>query len=114
MMVAIILIASVSSYGQSYVSKKQHINTVNGQYIETNDNMYIKIENERILITDRKGLKVYEEFKLGETKKGDVIVRYSFNQSSEGSTGKPEIIRRSLDSFTNKSSKIIYELTLLN
>ena len=48
---------------------------------------------------------------MGETKKGDKITRWSFNSASDGTTGKDELVRRTKDTFTEKTSKIVYELT---
>ncbi len=99
-----------NTYAQKFISKKQHINTVNNQYIETNDNMFFVVQGEKVMVTNKKGDKIYEEFNLGETKRGDVIVKYSINQVNESTTGKKELVRRSKDTFTEKTSKIVYEL----
>ena len=96
---------------EHFVSRKQHINSINGEYFLNQVNTYFTINGDKIINTDRKRKKVFEEFILGETKKGDKIIRWSFNEVSDGTTGKQELVRRTLDTFTNKSSKIIYELT---
>ena len=103
------VLVSVTSYGQKYVSKKQHINTINNQYIESSNSLYIAIDDDKIKFTNKKGDKVFDEFKLGETKKGDEIIKYSLEVNDE----KKVLIRKSLDTFTNKSSKLVYELTLV-
>ena len=43
--------------------------------------------------------------------KGDNITRWSFNSASDGTTGKDELVLRTKDTFTEKTSKIVYELT---
>jgi hypothetical protein len=114
LLVLTMVLMSYVSYGQKYVSKKQHINTINNQYMLNQVNTYFIIEGDKILNTDKSGNKIFDEYIIGETKKGDMIIRYSLNTISEGTTGKIELVRKSLDTFTNKSSKIVYELTPIN
>jgi hypothetical protein len=109
----VLVLMSYVSYGQKYVSKKQHINTINNQYMLGQVNTYFIIEGDKILNTDKNGNKIFDQYIIGETKKGDMVIRYSLNTISEGTTGKIELVRKSLDTFTNKSSKIVYELTLV-
>jgi hypothetical protein len=97
-----------------YVSRQSHINTINNQYMLSQGNLYFTIEGNKIFLTNKDGTKKLEEYTMGDTKKGDQTIRYSFNNASEGTTGKDELVRRSLDNFTNKSSKIVYELIPLD
>ena len=107
------VLVSFVSYGQKYVSKKQHMNTINNQYILGQSNEYFIIKGDKILSTNKKGTEIYEEYFIGEVKKGDVTIKCNLNTISEGTTGKMELVVRRLDTFTNKSSKIVYELTLV-
>ncbi len=100
---------SATVFGQNYVSRKQHINTINGDYVLGQANTYFTIDGDKIINTNKKGKKVFATYKMGETKKGDNITRWSFN--SAGTTGKAELVRRTKDTFTEKTSKIVYELT---
>ena len=110
LLVLTLILGTLVSNGQEYVSRKQHINTINNQYVLGQSNIYFTIKDGKILNTDRKGIDVYEEYVIGEVKKGDVIVKCNLNSISEGTTGKIELVVRRLDTFTNKSSKITYEL----
>ena len=74
-------------------------------------NTFFTIDGDKIINTNKKGSKVYDTFVMGETTKGDKVTRWSFNSASDGTTGKDELVRRSKDTFTNKTSKIVYELT---
>lgn len=106
-----LLFISASVFGQDYVSRKQHINTINGDYMLNQVNTYFTINGDKIINTNKKGNKVFETYMMGETTKGDVIIRWSFNSAEDGTTGKDELVRRTKDTFTNKTSKIVYELT---
>jgi hypothetical protein len=114
LLVLTMVLVSFVSYGQRYVSRKQHINTINNEYVLGQSNIYFTIEGNKILNTDRKGIKVFDEYSIGETKKGDMIIRYSINTTNEVTGGKISLIFKSLDTFTNKSAKIVYELTLID
>ena len=105
---------SATVFGQNYVSRKQHINTINGDYVLGQANTYFTIDGDKIINTNKKGNKVFETYTMGETKKGDNIIRWSFNSASDGTTGKDELVRRTKDTFTEKTSKIVYELTPKN
>ena len=105
---------SFVSYGQEYVSRKQHINTINNQYVLGQSNQYFTIKGDKILSTNKTGSEVYEEYIIGDAKKGDVTIKCNLNTISEGTTGKMELVVRRLDTFTNKSSKIVYELIPIN
>ena len=109
-LILMMLSTSLISYGQKYVSRKQHINTMNNQYVLGQSNIYFTIDGNKVLNTDRKGIKVFDEYTIGETKKGDLIIKYSIGEVTEG---KISLIYKSLDTFTNKSAKIVYELTLI-
>jgi hypothetical protein len=77
-------------------------------------NQYFTIKGDKVLLTNKKGSEVYEEYIIGEVKKGDVTIKCNLNTISEGTTGKMELVVRRLDTFTNKSSKIVYELIPIN
>jgi hypothetical protein len=109
-LVLLLVLVSFVSYGQRYVSRKQHINTINNEYVLGQSNIYFTIEGNKILNTDRKGIKVFDEYTIGETKKGDEIIKYSVEVNND----KKILLRKSMDMFTNKSSKLIYELTLID
>jgi len=111
LLVLSMMLISFVSYGQRYVSRKQHMNTINNQYVLGQSNIYFTIEGNKILNTNKEGTKIFEEYAIGEIKKNDVVIRYSLNTIGEGTTGKMELVRKSLDTFTNKSAKIVYELT---
>jgi len=106
-----LLFISATVFGQNYVSRKQHINTINGDYMLNQVNTFFTIDGDKIINTNKKGSKVYDTFVMGEITKGDKVTRWSFNSASDGTTGKDELVRRSKDTFTNKTSKIVYELT---
>jgi hypothetical protein len=103
---------SLSAFSQNYVSRKSHITTVNGDYVEGKATSYITIDGEDILFTNKKGNKVASRYKMGETTKGDNVTRWSFTPASEGTTGKDELTQRGKDTFTNKTYKIVYEIQL--
>ena len=92
---------SATVFGQNYVSRKQHINTINGDYVLGQANTYFTIDGDKIINTNKKGKKVFATYTMGEIKKGDNITRWSFN--SAGTTGKAELVRRTKDTFTEKS-----------
>jgi hypothetical protein len=114
LLVLSMVLMSFVSYGQEYVSRKQHINTINNQYVLGQSNQYFTIKGDKILSTNKKGNEVYEEYTIGDVKKGDVTIKCNLNTISEGTTGKMELVVRRLDTFTNKSSKIVYELIPIN
>jgi hypothetical protein len=113
LLVLTMVLVSFVSYGQKYVSKQQHINTINNQYQLTQTINYFTIKDGKILNTNKSGDKIFQEYMLGEVKKGDIITKYILNSKEEGTTGKIEFVIKQLDTFTSKSFKIVYELTLV-
>ncbi len=109
--ISFFLLTNLMFSQKHFVSRKQHINSINGKYFLGQVNTYFTIDGDTIINTDRKREEVFVKIVLGETKMGDEIIKWSFNEISEGLTGKQELVRRSIDTFTNNSSKIVYELT---
>jgi hypothetical protein len=110
LLLVLFFFVSIVSYGQKYISKKQFINTINNQLIETNNHLFITIDGDKIQFTNKSGEKILLEYKMGETKKEDEIIKYSLVDIDDNIKIK-KLVRKSFDSFTNKGSKLIYELT---
>lgn len=108
----IITIISVGFFntlqGQNYISKKQHINTINNRYLLNQVNTYFTIKGDSIINTDRRRRKIYEVVLNNEIiTKGDKKEKWSYYKND---MGQFVIEYKSRDTFTEKSSKIIYEL----
>ena len=102
----ILLFISFNSFGQEFVSKKQMINTVNNKYVEYDTKIYLSIKDDIIsLYTNKKMNKVFETHKIGITETDDWKIKWSYD------TSKNTLTKRGVDTFTDKSYKMVYELS---
>ena len=106
-----ILITATVSYSQNFVSRNQHITNIRGQYIMTQGNEYFTIKGDTIVKTDRKMKEKFDTFIVDKTiQKGDSKTKWDIIKG-----GKDEIVSlriRGVDTFTEKSFQIIYELVI--
>jgi len=107
----IALFTTAISYGQNFVSRKQHITNVRGEYIMNQINGYFTIKGDTIVNTDRKMKEVFDTYIVDKTiQKGDSKTKWDIVRGS-----KDEIISvrvRGIDTFTEKSFQIIYDLVV--
>ncbi len=102
------LLISFNSFGQSFVSKKAHIISVTGDYTESINRTYWKIEGDVITqYLNKKMTKVFDTYKIGITENDDWKIKWTYYDD------KNELVKRGVDTFTEKTYKITYELTLI-
>jgi hypothetical protein len=103
--VMLIAAFAVSSLGfsQDYVSRKQHINTINGDYLLQQINTYFTIENGNVVNTDRKKKKILSTWPIDKVwEEGDRKIKVTLVNNT--------IEWKFVDNFTGKSGKVVFEL----
>ena len=89
-------------------SKKAHIISVTGDYTEEIGTFYWKIEGDVITqYLNKKMTKVFDTYKIGIAENDDWKIKWSYDKK------KNQLIKRGVDTFTGKTYKITYELTLI-
>ena len=102
-MLVVAFAVSSLSFGQDFVSRKQHINTINGDYLLQQVNTYFTVEEGKVVNTDRKRKKVYTVWNLDKVwEEGDKKIKVTITDSG--------IEYKFVDTFTGKSGKIVYEI----
>ena len=105
------VLVSFVSYGQNFVSRKQHITNIRGEYIMNQVNGYFTIKGDTIVNTDRKMKEIYDTFIVDKVvQKGDSKTKWDIIKSDKGEITSIRI--RGIDTFTEKSFLIIYELVV--
>jgi len=102
------LIVNTKIEDHSFVSKKAHIISVTGDYTESINRTYWKIEGDVITqYLNKKMTKVFDTYKIGITENDDWKIKWTYYDD------KNELVKRGVDTFTEKTYKITYELTLI-
>jgi len=102
----VMLFIPLISFGQDYSSKRQSINNINGVYSEGINKLYFNISDGVVTqYLNKKMKKVFETHKIGVTENDDWKIKWSFDKD------KLELTKRGIDTFTEKSYKIVYHLT---
>ncbi len=102
----LLLIAPVLGFSQDYLSKRQSINNINGVYSEGINRLYFNISDSVVTqYLNKKMTKIFETHKIGISENDDWNIKWSFDKN------KLELTKRGVDTFTEKSYKIIYHLT---
>ena len=106
-----ILITATVSYSQNFVSRKQHITNIRGGYLMNQVNLYFTIKGDTIVNTDRKMKEIYDTFIVDKVvQKGDSKTKWDIIKSDKDEITSVRI--RGIDTFTEKSFLIIYELVI--
>jgi len=93
-----------------YLGKGAAINTVNGDFINDPNRTYWTIKGDTITeYLDRKRTKFFKTYILGITEDEDWKIKWSFKLVDENK-GEYNLIKRGVDTFTDKSYKITYFL----
>ena len=104
----LLLFIPLMSIGQEFVSKKSNFITITGVASENLNKTYWKIdENDVTQFLNKKMTKIFETHKLGITETDDWKIKWSFDKD------KNQLIKRGMDTFTEKTYKITYHLTLI-
>ena len=97
------------SYSQNYVSRSQNITNIRGEYLLQKINTYFTIKGDSIINTDNKRKKILDVFIDGKIiENGDKKEKWSLIDVN----GDKKIQYKGVDSFTNKSWMIIYDLVI--
>ena len=105
MLIAAFAVSSLG-FSQDYVSRKQHINTINGEYLLQQINTYFTIEDDKVINTDRKKNKILSTWKLNESwTEGDRKIKVYIQE-----TPSLQLVYKFIDTFTEKSGVIYFDL----
>lgn len=108
-LILLLSFVTVSAFSQNFVSRKQHITNIRGEYIMNQVNGYFTIKGDTIVNTDRKMKEVFGTYVVGKTiQDGDNKTKWDIIKDDKGEVKGVRI--RGIDTFTEKSFQILYDL----